>query len=85
MKIGETVFEIFSKTLGGHFAPPPPPVQIGLSLSVASIFVTEGLFIYIYFLLFEDFRAGEKIAPTISLFFPKMIAYVSKLSCAKLA
>ena len=37
------------------------------------------LFIYIYFLLFEEnhqnpiSRAGEKISPTISLFFCKMI------------
>ena len=51
-----------------------------LSLPAASIVVTEGLFIYIYFLLFEEnrqnqiFRAGEKISPTISLFFGKMIA-----------
>ena len=51
-----------------------------LTLSTASIFVTEGLFIYIYFLLFEEnhqnriSRAGEKISPTISLFFRKMIA-----------
>ena len=43
------------------------------------MFVTEGLFIYIYSLLFEEnhknriFRAGEKISPTISLFFRKMI------------
>ena len=49
-------------------------------LSAAPVFVTEGLFIYIYFLLFEEnhanriFRAGEKISPTISLFFQKMIA-----------
>ena len=49
-----------------------------LSLSVASIFVIEGLFIYIYFLLFEEnhqnriTRAGEKISPTISLFSRKM-------------
>ena len=40
-----------------------------LTLSAASIFVTEGLFIYIYFLLFEEShenrisRAGEKISP----------------------
>ena len=45
-----------------------------------SIFVTDGLFIYIYFLLFEEnhqnwiSRAGEKISPTISLFIRKMIA-----------
>ena len=45
-----------------------------------SIFVTEGLSIYICFLLFEEnhenriSRAGEKISPTISLFFRKMIA-----------
>ena len=45
-----------------------------LTLSAASIFVTEGLFIYIYFLLFEEnhenriSRAGEKISPTISPF-----------------
>ena len=51
-----------------------------LTLSTASIFVTEGLFIYIYFLLSEEnyqnriTRAGEKISPTISLFFRKMIA-----------
>ena len=51
-----------------------------LTLSAALIFVTEGLFTYIYFLLFEEnhqnqiSRAGEKISPTISLFFRKMIA-----------
>ena len=51
-----------------------------LILSAASIFVTEGLFIYIYFLLFEEnhkdrsFRAGEEISLTILLFFRKMIA-----------
>ena len=51
-----------------------------LTLSTASIFVTEGLFINIYFLLSEEnhqnriSRAGEKISPTISLFFRKMIA-----------
>ena len=51
-----------------------------LTLSAASIFVTEGLFIYIYFLLFEENHenrissAGEKISSTISLFFHKMIA-----------
>ena len=51
-----------------------------LTLSAASIFVSERLFIYIYFLLFEEnhenqiSRAGEKISPTISLFFRKMIA-----------
>ena len=51
-----------------------------ITLSVASIFFPEGLFIYIYFLLFEEnhlnriSRAGEKISPTISLFFRKMIA-----------
>ena len=39
-----------------------------------SIFATDGLLIYIYFLLFEEnhqnwiSRAGEKISPTISLF-----------------
>ena len=43
------------------------------------IFVSEGLSIHIYFLLFEEnqnriSRAGEKISPTISLFFRKMIA-----------
>ena len=52
----------------------------GLTPSAASIFVTEGLFIYIYFLLFDEnhqnriSRAGEKNSPTISLFFRKMIA-----------
>ena len=51
-----------------------------INSSAASIFVTEALFIYIYFLLFEEnlqnriSRAGEKISPTISLFFRKMIA-----------
>ena len=51
-----------------------------LSLPAASILVTEGLFIYIYLLLFEEnhqnrvSRAGEKNSPTISLFFRKMIA-----------
>ena len=51
-------------------------VQTSILLA-ASIFVTEGLFIYIYFLLFEEnhqnriSRAGEKISPTISLFFVK--------------
>ena len=59
------------------------------NLSAASVFVTEGLFIYIYFLLFEEnhqnriSRAGEKISPTISRFFRKMIAKVLKFSCAK--
>ena len=51
-----------------------------LPLSAASIFVSEGLFIYIYFLLFEEnhqnriSRAGETNSPTISLFSRKMIA-----------
>ena len=46
-----------------------------LTLSAASIFVTEGLFIYIYCLLLEEnnqnriSRAGEKDFTTISLFF----------------
>ena len=45
-----------------------------------SIFVTDGLFIYIYFLLFEEnhqnwiSRAGEKISLTISLCLRKMTA-----------
>ena len=58
-------------------------------VSAASIFVTEGLFIYIYFQLFEEnhqnriSRAGEKISPTISLFFRKMIPNVSEFSYAK--
>ena len=49
-----------------------------LTLLAASIFVAEGLFIYIYFLLFEEnhqnriSRVGEKISPKISLFFRKM-------------
>ena len=53
-------------------------LSIILTLSAASIFVAEGLFIYIYFLLFEEnhqnriSRAGENICPTISLFFLKM-------------
>ena len=52
-----------------------------LTLLTASIFVTEGFFIYIYFLLFEKknnqnriSRAGENISPTILLIFRKMIA-----------
>ena len=55
--------------------PNPLVLYKRLTLSAASIFVTEGLFIYIYFLLLEEnhqnrnFRAGEKISPTISLFF----------------
>ena len=50
------------------------------TLSAPSIFVTEGLFIYIYFLLLEEnhqnriSRVGEKNSPKISLFFRKMIA-----------
>ena len=58
-----------------------PNLQLVLcKLSAASIFVTEGFFIYIYFLLFEKnnqnriSRAGEKISPTISLCLRKMIA-----------
>ena len=45
-----------------------------------SVFVTDGLFIYIYFLLFEEnhqnwiSRAGENFSPTISLFLCEMIA-----------
>ena len=55
-----------------------PLVTEGLTLSVALIFVAEGLFIYIYFLLFEEnhqnriSRAGEKISLMISLFCRKM-------------
>ena len=51
-----------------------------LTLSTDFVFVTEGLFIYNYFLLFEEnhqnqiSRAGEKVSPTISLFFRKMTA-----------
>ena len=47
-------------------------------MSAASVFVAEGLFIYTYFLLFEEnhqnriSRAGENISPTISLYFCKM-------------
>ena len=59
-----------------------PTARLGkrLTLSAASIFVIENLFIYIHFLLFEEnhqngiFRAGEKISSTISLFSHKMIA-----------
>ena len=46
-----------------------------ITSSAASIFVSEALFIDIYFLLFEEnqqnriSRAGEKISQTISLFF----------------
>ena len=45
-------------------------------LSAVLIFVTEDWFIYIYFRSFEEnhrnriSRAGKKISPTISLFFP---------------
>ena len=48
-----------------------------LTLSTASIFVTEGLFIYIYFLLYEENHQNripeleKKNSPTISLFFIK--------------
>ena len=51
-----------------------------LTLSAASVLVTDGLFIYIYFLLFEEnhqnwiSRAGENCSSTISLFLRKMIA-----------
>ena len=51
-----------------------------ITLSAASIFFTEGLVIYIYFLLFEEnnenriSRAREKNSPTISLCFRKVIA-----------
>ena len=54
-------------------------VSIRLTLSATSIFVTESLFIYIYFLLFEEnyqnqiSRAEEKIFRTISLCFREMI------------
>ena len=60
-----------------------------LTLSTALIFVTEGLFLYIYLLLSEEnhqsriSRAGEKISLTISLFFRKIVAKVLKFSCAK--
>ena len=69
-----------------------PVVLQRVSLSAASIFITERLFIYIYFLLFEEnhqnriSRAGEKISLTILLFSRKMIAKVLRLlrfSCAK--
>ena len=45
--------------------------------TINPIFVTEGFFIFIYFLLFEEnhqnqiSRAGKKISPTISLYFVK--------------
>ena len=45
-----------------------------LILSTASVFVTEGLFMYIYFLLFEEnhqnriSEAGEKISNDFALF-----------------
>ena len=51
-----------------------------LTLSAASVFDTESLFIYIYFLLFEEkhqnriSRAGEKISPTIPLCFRRIAA-----------
>ena len=50
-----------------------------LTLSAALIFVTEGMFIYIYFLLFEEnhqnrtFRTGEQISLTISIVFVKWL------------
>ena len=46
-----------------------------LTLLTASVFVTESLFIYIYFLSFKEnhqnrvSRPGENVSPTISLFF----------------
>ena len=48
-----------------------------LTVSAASIFVTEGLFMYIHFLLFEEnhqnriSRAGEKILQRFRSFFVK--------------
>ena len=61
-----------------------PPVQTcryvlckKLTLSAASIFVAESLFIYIYFLLFEEnhqnriSRAGEKFLQRFRSFFVK--------------
>ena len=59
------------------FKPAVSAMRKVITLSAASVFVTEGLFIYIYFLLFEEnhqnriSRAGEKISPTISLFLVK--------------
>ena len=50
-----------------------PAAGTRLTLSATSIFATEGLFIYAYFLLFEGNHqnrisiAGEKSSPTISL------------------
>ena len=49
----------------------------GLTLSAASIFVTEGLFIYIYFLLFKEnhqnriSKPGEKFLQRYRSFFVK--------------
>ena len=57
-----------------------------LTLLAASIFVTEGLFIYIYFLLFEEnhqnrmSRAGEKISATILFFFRKWLLKYKSLA-----
>ena len=60
-----------------------------LTLSAASIFVTQGLFIYIYFLSFEEnhenriSRAGEKTLQRFRSFSPKIVAKGLKFSCAK--
>ena len=65
---------------------PQPALCKRLTLSTASTFVTEGLFIYIYFLLSEEnhqnriSRAGEKNSPTILLFFRKMILKYKSLA-----
>ena len=59
------------------FEPAVSTIQKINSVSCFNLFA-EGLFIYIYLLLFEEnhqnriSRAGEKISPTISLFFRKM-------------
>ena len=60
-----------------------------INLSAASVFVTEGLFMYIYFLLFEENHQNpisemeKKILQRFRSFFRKMIAYFLKFSCAK--
>ena len=61
------------------FEPEASILSKRLTLSAASIFVTEGLFIYIYFLLFEEihqnriFKAGEKIFQRFRSFFVKRL------------
>ena len=63
-----------------RFVPYKPAASVIQKITLSAVLITEGWFIYIYFLSFEEnhrnriSRAGKKISPTISLFFRKMIA-----------